>query len=114
MYFSFLAEYPNAAPSTVGKEEEELDVLGDWEELDLLDDCEEELDALDDCEDSAEEDDREEDEDCPKFDAEKDSDDDEPLKNEKKSKNGSELSDSCAEDDDKSSCAKMTACEDIG
>ena len=62
--------------------------------------------------DDAEDDDGEEEEDWLKSDTEKDADDDEPLKSEKKSKNGSELWDSRAEDCGESSGATTIACED--
>ena len=95
----------------------QLSETEDGEELALPDDCAEPevfddggaLGFSDDCVDNAE--------DGGVWlweDAEKDSDEDESFKNEEKSKNGSELSDPCVEDDGESSCAKMTACEDRG
>ena len=79
--------------------EDELEVFDDWGELDRSDDC------VDNAEDGGV---------WLWEDAEKDSDEDDSFKNEETSKNGSELSDSCAKDCDEVSGAKMTACEDIG
>jgi hypothetical protein len=79
--------------------EDELEVLDDGGALGFSDDCD------DNAEDGGV---------WLSKDAEKDSDEDESLKNEEKSKKGSELSDSCVEDDGELSDAKMTACEDIG
>ena len=79
--------------------EDELEVFDDWGALGFSDDCE---------------DNAEDGEVWLWEDAEKDSDEDESLNNEEKSKKGSELSDPCVEDDGESSGAKMTACEDRG